>query len=60
MTYITITNNLTGQEFHYYVEVVNYTQMYSRLRVIMRQLAIIEHINPANLSYNIESPLLAA
>lgn len=60
MTTITITNNITGQRFHFYVEVVNHTQMYNRLRVLMAQLAVIENVNPANLSHTINSPLLAA
>ena len=60
MTTITITNNLTGQVFYFYVEVINQTQLYARLRVLMAQLAVIENVNPANLSHTITSPLIAA
>lgn len=60
MTTITITNNITGQQFFFYVEVVNMTQLYARVRVLMTQISIIENINENNVSHTITSPLLAA
>ena len=60
MTYITLTNNITGQNFYFLVEVVNYTQLYARLGVLMEQLAAIENVSPANISHIITETALAA
>lgn len=48
---ITLTNNLTGQEFTYYVVVSNKTQLYSRIRVLMIQLSNIEQVDLNNISH---------
>ncbi len=60
MTEITLTNNITGQEFYFSVVVVNYTQFYSRLSVLMAQLAIIEGVSPWNISHAVSGLELAA
>ena len=60
MTYITITNNITGQQFDFRVVVVNRVQFYNRLNSIMSQLAVIENVHPANLSHTITETAIAA
>ena len=60
MTHVTLTNNITGQHFHFYVVVVNMTQFWARLNVLMTQLSIIEGVSPANISHTVTGLDLAA
>lgn len=46
-----LTNNITGQCFYFTVQVNNWTQFYSRLSVLMLQLAIIENVAAENISH---------
>ena len=46
-----LTNNITGQDFSFKLEVSNWTQYYNRVSVIMYQLSIIENVNPENISH---------
>lgn len=59
---VELKNNITGQSFSYTVQVVNWTQFYNRLSVLMTQLAIIENVAPENISHTItnKAALLAA
>lgn len=50
---VELKNNITGQSFYYDVQVVNWTQFYNRLSVLMLQLSIIEQVSPANISHTI-------
>ena len=55
-----LTNNITFQTFTYQVQVVNWTQFYNRLGVLMTQLAIIEQVNPNNITHTITENRIAA
>ena len=57
---VQLTNTITGQSYGYQVQVNNNVQFYSRLNVLMEQLAMIEDVSPANISHNITAVLLAA
>ena len=57
---VELSNNMTGQQYTYQVQVNNWTQFWNRLSVIMEQLAIIEHVAPANISHTITERRLAA
>ena len=48
---LTLTNNISGQCFYFTVHVNNWTQFYSRLSVLMLQLAIIENVAAENISH---------
>lgn len=60
MTYLTLTNNITGQQFFFTVQVINWTQFYSRLGVLMFQLSVIENVSPENITHTITETALAA
>ena len=50
---VELKENMTGQACYYDVQVVNWTQFYDRLSVLMLQLSIIEQVAPANISHTI-------
>ena len=54
-----LINNLTGQVFTFTVQVNNWTQFYSRLSVLMDNLATIEDVAPENISHIITQSLAA-
>ena len=39
-----LTNTMTGQQYFYNIQISNWTQFYSRLGVLMGQLAVIEGV----------------
>lgn len=53
MTHFTLTNNLTGQVFDFYIDYINNIHFYYRVSVIMEQIAVIEDIDPANITFNL-------
>lgn len=57
-----LTNTMTGQQYFYNIQISNWTQFYSRLGVLMGQLAVIEDVSPANISHTItnQAVLMAA
>jgi hypothetical protein len=57
---LTLTNTITGQEFNYSVQVNSWPHFYYRLSLIMEQLAIIENVNPNNITHIITGTALAA
>ena len=57
---VDLINTITGQSFSYTVQVNNWTQFYSRLSVLMAQLAIIEDVSPNNITHIITGTALAA
>lgn len=59
-TFITLHDNINNDFAHFVVEVHNQTQLYARLRVLMAQYAVIQGIEPANVTSQITSPLIAA
>ena len=59
ITHIQLTNSITGQVFDFYIDHTTNTQLYYRVKVLMTQIAIIEDIDPQNVSFNIPQVLAA-
>lgn len=59
-TFITLHDNINNDFCHFVVEVNNTVQLYARLRVLMAQYAVIQGVNPENITSQITSPLLLA